>query len=1004
MNSTELATALVQGAFLALTVLALAALFRARDKLRLEIALFFCALVLVVLALAAERRSLPEGLRLLKVFAALTEPFIILLLMQSIQPARAWLTWSAGGVMIVLGLLLLALPSPRPSWFIAAGALYYVSCNMYAGLLMAQLARRTRGITHWRFVCVSIGALALAGLSILAAWYLIVLSTGPDPFTKLVGIGLLLLIGITFYLGWLAPRVLLQFWEQLERYDFFVALAREPGVERGPVALEQLTRIARQLVGVTRVLIATRSEGKGIWEAAADADVPLPVDIFQRAIETRAAQFITSRQTTGQAGAPAADALGACARVVIPIVPAHAAARCLVLCLRFRSWFIEDDVALLKNLSVAAGVALDHTELIETQRAQEENFRNLLETAPDAIIIVDARGEIVLANAQAEKLFGYARQELMAEPIEILLPEDARARHLMHRAAYFRQPLLRPMGAGLELRARHRDGSEFPAEISLSPLETSQGLVVSATIRDITERKRVEAQIRLQTIELEQRVQARTADLQSANLQLNAEIVERERAEQALRTSEAHFRALLEHSFDAVSLFDAAGKILYTTPGTTQVLGYVDEEYVGHSIFEYIHPNDLSTAQNALASALDKPGELVSIEFRMRHKNGEWLWIEGVCSNLLDQPDVRAIVSNYRDLTERKFAQQELESVNAKLFSQVRELRGINHELMLLNVMGEALQACENTAEVLQTVEYYLPQLFPRARGAVGLRGELRNSLDWVVQWGKRPVVSETVSSVSACWAMRSGRMLFVGDTARAVVCQHLSELLPAAYICIPLTGQGQSLGVLHLAFDSTAGMGERHQQLARNVADEMELTLANLQLRESLREQSIRDPLTNLYNRRYLQEVLNQELSKAQRASQTLGVAMIDLDHFKQFNDSFGHDAGDDVLRTLAQALAQHVRREDTLSRYGGEEFVVVIPNPTREILLHRAEQWRASVQAIRLFHRGTALPALSISLGLAFYPENGVTADELLRAADLALYRAKDRGRDRVVIAGAG
>jgi diguanylate cyclase (GGDEF)-like protein len=217
---------------------------------------------------------------------------------------------------------------------------------------------------------------------------------------------------------------------------------------------------------------------------------------------------------------------------------------------------------------------------------------------------------------------------------------------------------------------------------------------------------------------------------------------------------------------------------------------------------------------------------------------------------------------------------------------------------------------------------------------------------------------------------------------------------------------QGASQGLLHIRLLSCATQGreagdlEAKQRLALAIAENLALALANVKLRETLQSQAIRDPLTGLYNRRYLEETMDRELHRARRQKTSLGVVLMDLDHFKDFNDTFGHAAGDALLSALGDLMKARVREEDIACRYGGEEFLLVMPGTTLAATQHRADQLRRAVKTLQVGWRDQLLESPTISLGVAVFPNHGATAQEVIAAADAALYRAKQAGRDRVEI----
>jgi diguanylate cyclase (GGDEF)-like protein len=227
-------------------------------------------------------------------------------------------------------------------------------------------------------------------------------------------------------------------------------------------------------------------------------------------------------------------------------------------------------------------------------------------------------------------------------------------------------------------------------------------------------------------------------------------------------------------------------------------------------------------------------------------------------------------------------------------------------------------------------------------------------------------------------------------------------------YACLPLVAQGETLGILHLVNGPPAAdkAGEDRMQekfrLAKGFAENIGLAIANLKLRDAMRRMSIRDPLTGLFNRRYAEETLTQEIFRAKRQSTRIAVMMLDIDHFKQFNDSFGHDGGDAVLRELGAYLTDQIRGSDVISRFGGEEFLLLLSPTTLEGARKRAEQIREGVKLLAVRHARKSLGTITISVGMAVFPDHAAEPEALVKAADIALYQAKQAGRDRVVVFG--
>ena len=483
--------------------------------------------------------------------------------------------------------------------------------------------------------------------------------------------------------------------------------------------------------------------------------------------------------------------------------------------------------------------------------------------------------------------------------------------------------------------------------------------------------------------------------------------IQRQRAEEAVRQSETRFRDIADNGAEWVWEVDREGKLTYSSAVVEQLWGYKPEEVLGKHFFDFFLPEERQDLKDKTFALLNAKLPFRDFINGYLHKNGTIVWLSTSGVPVLDE---QGNLLGYRganiDITARRQAQEALEHANIQLNALVQEADKRNTTMALLNNMSDMLQTCQTSEEAFAAISYFVPQFFPTDAGALYLLRHSKNLLSSVTTWGPSPPIEEMFPP-DDCWAIRCGRVHRVDDPASALLCKHIPMTgLPTGYLCVPLMAQGDSLGILHIRFLSCAIQGreaeelETKQRLAVAIAENLALALANLKLRETLKNQAIRDPLTGLYNRRYLEETMDRELHRSRRLKAPLGVVMMDLDHFKDFNDSLGHGAGDALLRALAHTITAGIRTEDIACRYGGEEFLLIMPGASLETTRERAENVRQGVKALQVKYQNRLLKSPTISLGVAIFPDHGVTADEVIAAADAALYRAKQAGRDRVEI----
>ncbi len=504
----------------------------------------------------------------------------------------------------------------------------------------------------------------------------------------------------------------------------------------------------------------------------------------------------------------------------------------------------------------------------------------------------------------------------------------------------------------------------------------------------------------------EARLKSRTADLEKIFPEeakellhkLHVHQVEMEMQNDQLRRAQAELKGALTRYTDlydfapvAYLTLDKAGLIWGANLLAAHLLGVERSRLLKTPLTSYILPPDrvgLPAGHPPITSFLGVPlrreGRIIGC-INLGNKDGGYDQSDLDAAEALSVPIVEAL--------RRRRAEKELAR-------QAQDLAQHNREIGLLHDLGELLQGCHTVAEAYSVIGRSLGRLFAGDSGALFIFRSSRNLVEAVAVWGEAPP-PEQVFAPDDCWALRQGKAQLGGEGAGASPCAHVFGGT-GAYLCVPLMSHGEAMGLLRvLPASPDEGRLERKQQLTLTGTSQLGLALANLKMQENLRDMAVRDPLTGLFNRRYLEETLEREFLRATRQGAPIPLIMLDIDHFKRFNDTYGHDAGDALLRESGVFLQRHIRGSDVACRYGGEEFVLTLPESSLEIACARAEEMRQAVKTLQVHHGHRTLEAITLSFGVAALPEHGDNLDAVLNAADAAMYRAKQAGRDRVVAA---
>lgn len=609
-----------------------------------------------------------------------------------------------------------------------------------------------------------------------------------------------------------------------------------------------------------------------------------------------------------------------------------------------------------------------YRQVESTLRESEARFKALFQGAPDAIIITDKNSRIVLVNNQSITLFGYSMDEFLGNSIDIVIPERFQEAYYKYQKAFIDEIDTRP-GISLPLYGIRKNRREIPIEIALSPVKIPSGVIFTNIIRDLTIRKEAEEQLRLQSV-------------------------------------------ALESAANGIVITDRNGNIQWVNPAFTKMTGYSVDEVIGKN--PRVQKSGLVSNETyadlwqTILSGNVWHGELIN-----RRKDGSTMTEEQTIAPVRDSSgQIIHFISIKQDITERKHAEEILSKRSDQIATLNRVMQSLSSTLDLSRVLDMILHEIQqvipyDSASVWlckdDRLEIITAHGFPNSEALIGTSFNLystNNPHTQVIQT-RMPLIETDVHStygsindVTQSSNQNRGWMgvpMIIGD--RVIGMLALDKNIPNFY--------NQEQSQFALAFAAQAAIAIENARLysdaQKELLEKIDAEDKLLKLQKELEEQAIRDSLTGLYNRRFLDETLNRELSRAERDKYSVSVVMLDLDHFKMFNDTYGHDVGDMMLKQLGKLLSSQVRAGDIACRYGGEEFVVVMPKASLTIAKQRANDWRTKFESQVLIHEGEVLNA-TLSAGVAVYPLHGTSSDEVIRKADQAMYAAKAAGRNQV------
>ncbi|HRE91038.1 MAG TPA: PAS domain S-box protein, partial [Myxococcota bacterium] len=564
----------------------------------------------------------------------------------------------------------------------------------------------------------------------------------------------------------------------------------------------------------------------------------------------------------------------------------------------------------------------------------EAKFAAAFYGSADAILISRASdGVFFEANDAAVKLSGHSREKLLGKSaVDLATWEDPARREELQR----RLPIERRV-FDFEARLFTAQGDLRDAVLHASLIDIDGELCQLTVVKDVTA--------------------ARQAD-------------------RAMRDSEQRLRAVFESVVDALVVIDERGLIEAINPACERIFGYRAAELIGQSVGRLM-PEEQRDAhehhverrrRGAQSHVMGLERELVA-----QRRDGSRFPVEIILAEIQDSRG-RRFSATIRDISRRKEAESAATHLNQELAASVAALERLNRDNATLSELRDLLQTCQTVDEVVRISTQFSKRLLTETVGALYLFDTSRGLLEESARWGEG-LGSEPVFTRDDCWALRRGRTFEVTPRDGGVCCDHVRGPAALPYACVPLTAQGETLGILHVQVQSPAhdGASALNRRVPTALAEYLSLAIVNVRMRETLRRQATRDPLTQLFNRRYMEEVFERELRRAERHGRELGVVLLDIDHFKRINDTLGHHVGDHVLTEVALILQRSVRGEDFVFRYGGEEFLLLLPDAAAASLGARTAEIAERVRETAFAWGGKNLESVRISAGVASYPAHG-------------------------------
>jgi diguanylate cyclase (GGDEF)-like protein/PAS domain S-box-containing protein len=622
----------------------------------------------------------------------------------------------------------------------------------------------------------------------------------------------------------------------------------------------------------------------------------------------------------------------------------------------------------------------------------------MLDYSNDAIFIHDFNGNFTFINKTACVKLGCSKEELMDMNLaDFTAPQNSEDMEQNIRK------LIENGSVCYQSDYHCKNGNSIRVEVKSQVMDSGNKKLILTVAQDLTEIEKLRKELAA-TVEKIGRPPDGTGAKPAAIEGSTEDITEQKRLQMELSRQKEILGIVAQNSGIGFSIISREHKIIWANSVINQTFGKVEDQfcYAAYKHSQQVCQNcelehmlqsgqDQITCQQTLT---DKDGKTIDCKIIYSATKNENAEISDVFQVLM--PDHNA-----------KTAEGSNTEINDKLVKWLSILDESRNEIALTSKMGSFLQSCINMQEADRVITQFLPLLLPSVDGALYLLNNSTDMYELTSGWGKT-VESDETFAADACWAVRHRKAHHFKSGDVEELCAHCTKGMKRDYLDIPLISQGKILGLLHLEEKDEAeknnddnmltGLGKN---LAMIVAGQLAFALSNIRLQEAVREQAIRDTLTGLYNRRYMEQALDKEIRQAARNNASVGVITLDLDSFGKFNDRHGYKSGNLIMRNLGDFLKSNSHPDDIICRGNGDEFAIICPRISPDTLKHRAEGILEGLTYFNKRHQDLYQEPLTLSLGTAIFPDDGHTSEQIIKLADIALNQAVQEGGNKVVLA---